>query len=168
MVSRIARIGRHVVATRRALHRAFPRPVLDRIEQAVHAGEALHAGEVRFAVEPELGWPALLAGETARERALEVFSMLRVWDTEHNNGVLIYVMFADREVEIVADRGFNGLVPEGEWRAICEAMRARFARGEYEAGALDGIAAASALMARHYPAGSLPRRDELPDQPVML
>lgn len=168
MVSRIARIFRHVLATRRALRRAFPRPTLEKIEQAVHAGEALHDGEVRFAVESELGWPALLAGETARERALEVFSMLRVWDTERNNGVLVYVMFADREVEIVADRGFNGLVPEAEWRGICEAMRACFARGEYERGALDGIAAASALMAQHFPAGSAPRRDELPDRPVML
>jgi uncharacterized membrane protein len=168
VVNRIARIVRHVLASRRALRRAFPLPALERIEQAVHAGEALHDGEVRFAVELELGWPALLAGETGRERALEVFSMLRVWDTERNNGVLIYVMFADREVEIVADRGFNGRVPEGEWRTICEAMQERFARGEYEAGALDGIAAASALMARHFPAGAAPRRDELPDRPVML
>lgn len=168
MVSRIARIWRHVLTTRRALRRAFTGAALERIEQAVHAGEGMHAGEVRFAVEPELGWPALLAGQTARERALEVFSMLRVWDTELNNGVLIYVMFADRDVEIVADRGFNGLVSEDEWRGICEAMRACFARGEYERGALDGIAAASALMAQHFPAGSAPRRDELPDRPVML
>jgi len=168
MVSRIARICRHVLTTRRALRRAFPRTTLEKIEQAVHAGEAMHAGEVRFAVESELGWPALLADETPRERALEVFSMLRVWDTVSNNGVLVYVMFADRDVEIVADRGFNGLVPEDQWRGICEAMRARFARGEYEAGALDGIAAVSALMARHFPAGSAPRRDELPDRPVML
>lgn len=168
MVSRIARIWRHVLATRRALRRAFPGAALERIEQAVHDGEGLHGGEVRFAVEPELGWPALLAGETARERALEVFSMLRVWDTELNNGVLIYVMFADRDVEIVADRGFNGRVPEDAWRAICEAMRQRFARAEYEAGALEGIAAVSALMARHFPAGAAPQRDELPDRPVML
>jgi len=168
VVSGITRIWRHVLTTRRALCRAFTGAVLGRIEQAVRAGEGLHGGEVRFAVEPELGWPALLAGETSRERALEVFAMLRVWDTELNNGVLIYVMFADRDVEIVADRGFNGRVPEDDWRVVCEAMRRRFARAEYEAGALEGIAAVSALMARHFPAGSAPRRDELPDRPVML
>jgi uncharacterized membrane protein len=163
-----ARLLRHVLATRGALRRAFPPPVLDRIEAAVHAGEALHDGEVRFAVEAGLDWRTLLAGDRARERALQLFSALRVWDTERNNGVLIYLLFADREVEIVADRGFNGRVDAQEWRELCDGMRERFSRGDFEAGALEGIAAVSRLMALHFPAGAGPGRDELPDRPVML
>jgi uncharacterized membrane protein len=164
------RILRHLLATRRAVSRAFPGRALQAIERAVHAGERSHDGEIRFAVEAGLGLQELLAGETPRQRALEVFSMLRVWDTERNNGVLIYVLHADRDVEIVADRGLTGPVGEDEWGRICEAVRARFARGEFEAGALEGIAAVSRLMAVHFPAGTGAGvdRDEMPDRPVML
>jgi len=168
MVSKLGRIARHVLATTWSVRRAFPDASLQRIESAVHAGEGLHDGEVRFAVETELAWPALLAGLTARERALEVFAFLRTWDTELNNGVLIYVLFADRDVEIVADRGFNGRVGDEAWQEICDLMRAHFARGEFEAGSLAGIAAVSELMAAHFPAVPGRRRDELPDRPVML
>jgi uncharacterized membrane protein len=168
MVSKLKRIARHVFATTWSARRAFTDEVLGRIEAAVHAGEGLHDGEVRFAIETELGWPALLAGESARERALEVFAFLRTWDTERNNGVLIYVLFADRDVEIVADRGFNDRVTHEEWQRICDLIRGHFARGEFEAGSLDGIAAVSELMAAHFPAVPGRRRDELPDRPVFL
>ena len=168
MVSKLRRIARHVLATTRGARRAFPDALLQRIEKAVHAGEGLHDGEVRFAIETELGWPALLAGETARERALEVFAFLRTWDTELNNGVLIYVLYADHDVEIVADRGYNGRVSHAEWQRVCDLMRGHFARGEFEAGSLGGIAAVSELMATHFPAVPGRRRDELPDRPVML
>lgn len=168
MVNRFRRILRHVAATTWAARRAFPEATLRRIEAAVHAGEGLHDGELRFAVETELGWQALLAGQGARERAIEVFALLDTWDTELNNGVLIYVLFADHDVEIVADRGFNGRVGPEEWRRVCDLMRGHFARGEYEAGALAGIAAASELMAVHFPAVPGSRRDELPDRPAML
>lgn len=168
MVNKITRILRHVVATTWSARRAFPDPTLQRIEAAVHAGEGTHDGEVRFAVETELDWRALLADETARERALEVFTFLRTWDTELNNGVLIYVLYADHDVEIVADRGFNGRVSHEEWQRVCDLMRGHFARGEFEAGSLEGIAAVSELMAAHFPAVPGRRRDELPDRPVFL
>jgi hypothetical protein len=168
MVSKLRRILRHVFATTWSARRAFTDPLLGRIESAVHAGEGLHDGEVRFAIETELGWPALLAGETARERALDVFAFLRTWDTELNNGVLIYVLYADRDVEIVADRGFNGRVSHEEWQRVCDLMRAHFVRGEFEAGSLAGIAAVSDMMAVHFPAVAGRRRDELPDRPVFL
>lgn len=164
----LTRIGRHVVTTRHGLRRAFPDAVLERLERAVHEGESLHGGEVRFAVECELDWPALLQGRTAAARALEVFSLLRVWDTERNNGVLVYILFADRDVEIVADRGFNGLVAAEEWRAVCDAMRDCFARGDYEHGAIEGIGAVNRLVARHFPAAPGGGRNELPDRPVVL
>jgi len=164
----LRRLVRHLLTTRHALRRAFPHGTLARIEGAVHAGEALHDGEVRFAVETDLELPALLAGMTARQRAIELFSLLGIWDTERNNGVLIYVLFADREVEIVVDRGFNAVVPEAEWRAICDAMRGHFFRGEFEAGALGGIEAVSRLMARHFPAQPGRGQDELPNRPLLL
>lgn len=164
----LRRLLRHLLTTRHALRRAFPREALGRIEAAVHAGETLHDGEVRFAVEADLELPALLAGGTARQRAIELFSLLGIWDTERNNGVLIYVLFADRDVEIVADRGFNPAVSGAEWRAICEEMRGHFSRGEFEAGAVGGIEAVSRLMARHFPAQPGKAQDELPDRPVLL
>jgi uncharacterized membrane protein len=163
----LRRIARHVLQTRRGLRRAFPAATLDAIERAVHAGEQGHAGEVRFAIEAELGWPALLRDQSPRDRALEVFSALRVWDTESNGGVLIYVLMADRAVEIVADRGIGRHVPEAAWTDICGRMRQRFAAGAFEAGALEGIAAVNRLLADHLPATG-PRPPGLPDRPAVL
>ena len=163
----LGRVARHVVQTRRGLRRAFPPATLDAIERAVHEGEQSHLGEVRFAIEAELGWPALWRGATPRDRAVEVFAALGVWDTESNGGVLIYVLMADHAVEIVADRGVDRHVPAGEWAAICERMRGRFREGAFEAGALEGIVAVNALLRRHLPAGG-PRPPGLPDRPAVL
>lgn len=163
----LGRILRHVLQTRRGLRRAFPQATLDAIERAVHEGEQSHRGEIRFVIEAELGWPALWRGMTPRERALEVFAALGVWDTESNGGVLIYVLMADRAVEIVADRGIGRYVPAEEWAAICERMRGRFREGAFEAGALEGIAAVNALLCRHLPAEG-PRPPGLPDRPAVL
>jgi len=87
---------------------------------------AAHSGEIRVAIEGALEPGEVWHGKTPRERALEVFAALGVWDTEANNGVLIYVLLADRDVEIVADRGFNGRVPDSEWQAACEDIRREF------------------------------------------
>jgi hypothetical protein len=163
----LRRILRHIVQTRSGLQRRFGAATLGAIERAVHDGEASHDGEVRFAVEGELGTGPLLAGQTPRQRALEVFAQLHVWDTERNNGVLVYLLLADRTVEIVADRGFNGLVADAEWQAVCRVMEADFRAGHFEAGACRGIAAVHALIARHFPARD-GGRDELPDRPVLL
>jgi uncharacterized membrane protein len=103
----------------------------------------------------------------ARERALEVFGQLRVWDTERNNGVLIYLLMADRDVEIVADRGLNGLVQAAEWETVCQAMEADFRRGAYEAGVRQGVKAIGELLARHFPPPAN-NRNELPDRPTLL
>ena len=101
----LARIARHLLFGERRVQRAFPRSTLAAIENAIKASEATHAGEIRFAVEGALERAPLFAGQSPRERAIDVFSALRVWDTERNNGVLIYVLLADRDVEIVVDRG---------------------------------------------------------------
>ncbi|HEX2199956.1 MAG TPA: TPM domain-containing protein [Burkholderiales bacterium] len=147
--------------------RGFPKSAIPAIEQAIAKGEAAHRGEIRFAVEDALDGPALLAGESARERAVEVFAQLHVWDTEENNGVLIYLLLADHDIEIVADRGINARVAKAEWEKVCRDMEQALARGAYQQAIVTGIEEVSALLARHYP----PRpgdRDELPNKAVML
>jgi uncharacterized membrane protein len=162
-----ARIARHFLALPGAVARAISPAAMAEIEQAIAKSERQHRGEIRFAAEASLESAALLAGETARERALEVFSLLRVWDTEENNGVLIYLLLADRDVEIVADRGISAKVTAPEWERICHRMEAAFVRGEFRHGVLAGIVEISALLARYYPARAA-GPNELPDKPVIL
>jgi uncharacterized membrane protein len=163
----LSRIARHLIVLPGAVKRAFPAAAMTAIEEAIARGEAAHSGEVRFAVEAALDPAALLAGRSARERAIDVFSELRVWDTAENNGVLIYLLLADRDIEIVADRGVDAKVNPVEWEAICRTMEAALARGQYGEAVAQGIDAASRLLARHFPrrAGD---RNELPDRPVTL
>src|ERR1700747_21813 len=115
----IKRIGKHLIEHRWRARRIFTPKVLDRIEQATKTGEATHSGQGRFVVEGALDGSPLLRDQPARERALDIFSHLRIWDTEHNNGVLIYLLLADRDIEIVADRGINGKVGTEGWEKIC-------------------------------------------------
>lgn len=163
----LTRLFRHLAMTPWQLNRAFPTDSLAAIEHAVAVGEATHGGDVRFAVEGSLPLAHLLRGQSARERAIEVFSQLRVWDTEHNSGVLIYLLLADRDVEIVADRGIHAKVGEGEWERICRRMEADFREGRYEAAVVAGIEAVSRHLASHYPKDGF-RTGELPDRPVVL
>src|SRR5688500_8522854 len=142
----LTRVARHLFFPRR-----FPKEAMAVIEQAIAQSEATHRGEVRFAAETALDTPSLFAGESARERAIEVFSQLGVWDTEENNGVLIYLLLADHDIEIVADRGINAKVAHGDWEKICRDMERALARGAYGEAIVDGIGQISSLMARHYP-----------------
>jgi uncharacterized membrane protein len=137
------------------------------IEQAIRANEATHYGQVRFAVEAALDVVPLLRNQSARGRAIDVFSLLRVWDTAHNNGVLIYLLLADRDVEIVADRGIALRVAPDEWERICREVEQMFRDGRFEEGVLAGIRAVSRHLARHYP-GQSKSSNELPDAPVVL
>jgi uncharacterized membrane protein len=163
------RLIRHLASAPYRLRRALPPAVLERIAQAIHQAEAGHQGEIRFAIEARLPWSYLRRNAGARERALMMFSKLRVWDTEHNNGVLLYVNLADRAVEIVADRGIAARVPRATWQAICHTARDHFRHGRIEAGAAAAIQAIGAVLAEHFP---LPpdqsRGNELPDRPVVL
>jgi uncharacterized membrane protein len=163
------RLVRHTFATRRQLRVAFPVQSLEAIERAIAASELTHSGEIRFAIEAALEPRDVWAGKPPRQRALEVFSALGVWDTEANNGVLIYLLLADRDVEIVADRGFNGKVGAAEWAAVCNVMEQDLRAGLYEAAAIDGVRAAGELLARHFrplPGGR--DEDELPNRPTVL
>ena len=139
----IGRIARHLVEHHWQVRRIFTPAVRDRIAQAIHAGEATHAGQVRFVVEGALDGAPLFRNQPARQRALDVFSHLRIWDTAHNNGVLIYLLLADRDVEIVADRGVDARVGQAGWDAICRDMESAFRAGRFEDGVINGIAAVS-------------------------
>ena len=161
------RLLNHLLMTDWQVKRAFAPSVLAKIEQAIQASELAHAGEIRFAVEGALGILPLVEGQDARSRAIEVFSQLHVWDTQHNNGLLIYVLLADRAVEIVADRGINARVQPGEWDAVCQAIKTAFGNRQFEAGSVAGIDAVSSHLARHFPAHPS-SGNELPDQPVVL
>ncbi len=163
MVS-VRRLLRHVFAPPRAVPRHFSPAVLAAIERAIATTEALHGGELRFAVEGSLDLFPLWRGQSPRDRAMEVFSLLRLWDTAANNGVLIYVLLADHAVEIVADRGLEDSTAP-EWLAACRAMEEGFAKGDYEQGAVAGIATVGQLIARRFPAVD---RNEQPNVPVVL
>jgi uncharacterized membrane protein len=166
---RINRLLKHWFATPGSLRRAFPAPVLDRITAAIGRAEAATSGEIRFAMEAALPWSYLRRDAPARQRALMVFSKLRVWDTEHNNGVLLYVDLADRSVEIVADRGIARHVPTAEWDAICSSLRAAYRKGAYDAGTVAAIEAIGAVLARFFPlARGEDNPDELSNRPVSL
>ena len=163
----IKRIGKHLLEHRWGVRQVFPKHVLASIERAIKASEATHSGQIRFVVEGALDGAPLLRNQSARDRALDVFSHLRIWDTAHNNGVLIYLLLADRDVEILADRGIDALVGATEWEKICRAMEAEFGKGNFQAGVLKGIAAVSRHLAKHFPkhgAGA----NELPDAPVVM
>lgn len=145
----------------------FPPVTLNVIEAAIAASEKTHAGQIRFVVEAALHPLALWRGQSARARALEIFSQLRIWDTEDNNGVLVYLLLADHDVEIVADRGIHARVGDAEWEMICRGMEAAFRQGRFEAGVADGIRVIGAHLARYYPrAGD--GGNELVDEPVLL
>lgn len=150
-----------------AWRRAFPQATLDAIEAAIHASETRHGGEIRFAVENSLPGILVRRGISGRERAIEMFSNLRVWDTEHNSGVLVYLLLADHDIEIVADRGIAARVDPATWETVAQTMEAAFRQGEFERGALEGIRQISALLAQNFPpSGQNP--DELVNRPVIL
>ena len=164
---KIKRIVTHLLLTDGQVRRAFPRSTLNRIEAATNASETAHVGEIRFAVEGALdGWP-LFKGQSARERAIDLFSQLRVWDTQHNTGVLIYLLLADRAVEIVADRGIHARVDAQEWNAVCRQMEAAFRQSNYEGGVLSGLQAVTQHLVKHFPATGH-NGNELSNQPVVL
>lgn len=164
----LKRLWRHACTGHWALTRRFPLAAREAIERAVKDCERQHAGEIRFVLEPSLSLAAVARGVTPRERAAQVFSELRVWDTAHNNGVLIYVLLADRAVEIVADRGVGReRVPQAEWDAACRLMESHYRSEAYSAGSVAGIAAVAAVLAK-YPPAQPDAGNEFPDAPVLL
>ena len=159
---------RHLFATRAGTARRFPAALLESIEAAVKAAELRTSGEIRFVVETALEPGEVWAGITPRERAIQTFSDLHVWNTELRNGVLIYVLLADRDVEILADRGAAERIGPADWEGVCRVMEGHFHAGRFAEGSLAGVAAVGGLLETHFPADRGRNRDELPNQPTLL
>ena len=167
-MSMLLRMLRHLCTSRWRTHALFDTSTLKQIEDAITAAEAQHEGQIRFAIETSLHPAALWRRVSPRARALQVFAQLRIWDTEHNSGVLIYVLRADRAVEIIADRGISAQVSEAEWQAVCHQVEAHYREGRYVDGSLAAVAGVARLIARHFPASVPEAKPELPNQPVLL
>ncbi len=163
----IKRIFRHIFTSHWQVKRAFPHAGLNSIEHAIQASEQAHTGEIRFVVEAALEGLPLYRGQTSRERAIEVFTQQRIWDTEGNSGLLIYLLMADRAVEIVADRGIHAKVREDEWLKICHQMEDAFKQANYVGGVVGGIDAVTQHLLMHFPAQAQ-HVNELSDTPVLL
>ena len=166
-MTNLPRIFRHLISTRHQVRKAFPPRTLAAIGQAIQRAEAQRIGEIRFVVEAALDGPSLLLGQSARERAIEVFAQLRIWDTQHRTGILIYLLMSDHQIEIVADRGIDAHVGTEGWASLCSSLEAAFKRGEFEQGAIACIDAVAQKLLHHFP-DCAPARNELPDAPVML
>ena len=161
------RFLRHVAMTPLTARACFPDATMDAIAREITASETRHRGEIAFVVEAELTTGQLWRGLASRARALEVFSAQGIWNTEENNGVLIYVLLADRKVEIVADRGIDRHAGGPGWKAICDLMERDFQERRFEAGAIAGVRAVSELLERHFPESG-ERRNQLGDRPILM
>lgn len=164
---RMKRLLKHAFTTHMQLTRAFPKGTLREIESAIRTSETKHSGEVRFAVEAALEPLEVFRGVTPRARAVELFSNLRIWDTEHNCGLLIYVLLADRAVEIVADRGIHAKVGEHEWVRICHQIELAFSQNDFRGGVIAGIGEVTQHLLAHFPMQAHDR-NELSDRPVVI
>lgn len=159
------RILSHALSSKRTVRRALPDDSMNALEKAIGMAERGSSGQIRLVV--EANWPLLhVKRTTTRSRALEWFSQLHVWDTEHNNGVMIYLLFAERRVEIVADRGLNHRVTQAQWDTVCRSMEASFSGGQYERGLTEGINAIGDLLREHFPADM--GENEQSDRPVLV
>jgi uncharacterized membrane protein len=164
----IARMLRHRWLDESDTRKAMPPDMVQRIARRVAASEKRHTGDVRMYVEAGLPMSYLWRRATPRERAVAMFGKLRVWDTEHNNGVLIYLLLAEHAIEIVADRGLARHVPPEEWRAIVTRLGAALHEGRFEDGLTQALEEVSALLVQHFPAGEGDANEnELPDEPVL-
>ena len=165
-MNKLLRIFRHRWLDERDAARALGAEGLARIQARIAASEKRHSGEIRVCVEAGLPLSYLWRDASARERAVTMFGKLRVWDTEHNNGVLIYLMLAEHKIEIVADRGLDRHVGAARWQEILETMRAAFRAGQFEAGLNQAVDAVDALLVQHYAlAPGQHNANELPDVP---
>ena len=161
------RILSHLMLPRSALARRFPSHALTAIEDAIETSEKQHCAEIRVTIEVGLDLRALWRLKSARERAHEVFTELAVWNTHERNGVLIYVLLAERDVEIVADSGFAGRIEDSEWQRVCTVIEREFAAGRWRDGILRGIEAISVLLTREFPVTG-PNPNEQQNRPAVF
>ena len=164
----VLRILKHSSLGAADVRRAVPPALLERLGQRVSASEQRHTGEIRIYIEAGLPLSYLWRDAAARERAVMLFGKLRVWDTAHNNGVLIYLLLAERSIELVADRGLNQRISAPEWQTMVEHLGTALQAGRYEEGLTQALEEVSAVLVRHFPLQpGFARRNELPDAPLL-
>lgn len=163
----LIRILRHFMTSHWKLKKLFSAEVMQRIGSVIAQAEQKHSGEIRFVVEAVLPWRYLWCRDSTRERALNLFSKLRVWDTEQNTGVLIYLLFAEKSVEIIADRALARAISQPIWDDICLKMKNSFRQGQFEKGVIIGIETISAHLVQHFPSENI-KTNQLPDQPIIM
>ena len=162
------RVLRHRSLDTTDTRRAIPADMVQRLMERVAASEQRHTGEIRIYVESSLPSSYLWRGAETRERAVMMFSKLRVWDTAHNNGVLIYLMLAEHAIELVADRGIDAHVPDHHWQMVVTRMADAFRSDRYEDGLTQALEEVSAVLVEHFPARDTAENpNELPDAPVL-
>ncbi|MGE4240870.1 TPM domain-containing protein [Ramlibacter sp.] len=167
-IGKIKRLFAHRWLDESDTRKAIPPDLVKRLGERVAASEKRHTGEIRLYIEAGLPTSYILRGATPRERAVAMFGKLRVWDTEQNNGVLIYLMLAEHAIEIVADRGLSRRVPDAEWKAIVQRMGSAFREKRFEEGLTQALSEVSALLVQHFPlADGAADRNELPDEPAL-
>ncbi|KAA0218927.1 MAG: hypothetical protein DWB43_08030 [Lautropia sp.] len=164
---RLARTWSHLLNEARTVRRVFHDELLARIEEAIGRSERAHSAELRIAIEASLPLREVWRGRTPRDRALEAFGALRVWDTAANNGVLLYVLWADRAVEIVADRAAAAAIAPPRWHEVCELLAAAYREGDFERGTIAAIERIHRLLVEAFPSAA-GGANALPDRPVIL
>ncbi len=165
----LQRLVKHCWLDASDVRRAVPAELVEQLTRRVGASEQRHTGEIRICIEAGLPLSYLRRNASARERAVMLFGKLRVWDTEHNNGVLIYLLLADHAIELVADRGLNARVSPAEWQEMVAHLGTALQVGQYEQGLTTALEEVSAVLVQHFPlAPDSMRRDELPNAPVLL
>ena len=168
MLNKLKRILKHRWLDEGDANRAVPVEMVERLMRRVAASEKRHGGEIRICVEAGLPLSYLWRNASARERAITLFGKLRVWDTEANNGVLIYLLLADHAIEIVADRGLNQRVTEADWKVMANALGAAVRAGRYEDGLTQALEEVSAVLVKHFPlVPSDVNPNELPNRPIV-
>jgi uncharacterized membrane protein len=166
-MKKLTRVMRHLRTTTAAGRRTFPDSALKAIQATIAGGEKMHRAEVRLIVEPALPIPAVLDGKSSRERARELFAQYRIWDTEENCGILIYINLADHKVEIIADRTVGRLLGAQDWQEVCRTMTKGFARGEYHESVIAGLKQLNDMLATRFPADGS-SSNELSNRPLIL
>ena len=147
----ITRIIKHIGTSRRQVRALFSQGDLEEIKQRIAASEKQHSGEVVFFVEGRLPILKLLRGQSSKNRALEIFSLMRVWDTEHNNGVMIYLLVADRKFEIIADRGLDKVVTAAGWEQVKTKLEESFRQRKFKQGILEALNSITTYLKEAFP-----------------
>lgn len=166
-MNKISRALRHLFTTTAAGRRTFPAPTLKAIQATIATGEKVHRAEVRMVVEPALPIHDVLGGTSSRERARELFTHYRIWDTEENCGILIYINLADHKVEIIADRTVGRVLSAADWQAVCKTMTQGFSHGEYHDSVVAGLKQLNDLLATRFPSNGS-SSNELSNRPLIL